>query len=286
MREDFAAFILTHGRPDRVYTYETLAKSGYTGKIYIVIDDEDETGDEYRKRYGDKVLTFSKSNIAKTFDEGDNFNDRRAIIYARNACFDLARFVGIRYFIQLDDDYTQFRYRFDKKRKWRVEWIRSIDAVFESMIRFLSESPFASVAMSQGGDHLGGQSGGYARSIKTVRKAMNTFVCDTHRQFSFFGRINEDVNTYTCAQRAGLSFLTFLGFGVEQKTTQSNAGGMTELYQDSGTYVKSFYSVMYCPSGVTIRAMRSENPRLHHAINWKAVAPKIIREAHRKPRCS
>lgn len=85
----FVAFILTHGRPDRVLTYEKLRKHGYTGKIYIVCDDEDKTLPEYRKRFGD-VLVFSKSEIAKTFDEGDNFGDRRAIIYARNACFELA----------------------------------------------------------------------------------------------------------------------------------------------------------------------------------------------------
>lgn len=72
----FVAFILTHGRPDRVLTYEKLRKHGYTGKIYIVCDDEDKTLPEYRKRFGD-VLVFSKSEIAKTFDEGDNFGDRR-----------------------------------------------------------------------------------------------------------------------------------------------------------------------------------------------------------------
>lgn len=69
----FVAFILTHGRPDRVLTYEKLRKHGYTGKIYIVCDDEDKTLPEYRKRFGD-VLVFSKSEIAKTFDEGDNLS--------------------------------------------------------------------------------------------------------------------------------------------------------------------------------------------------------------------
>ena len=110
MRDDFCAFILTHGRPDRVTTYNTLRKQGYTGKIYVVIDDEDTTADEYRERYGGEVLQFSKSEIAKTFDEGDNFNDRRAIVYARNACWQLAEQVGCKYFIQLDDDYSNFYY--------------------------------------------------------------------------------------------------------------------------------------------------------------------------------
>ena len=286
MRNDFAAFILTHGRADRVYTYETLRKHGYTGKIYIVIDDEDKQGDEYRRRYGDKVLMFSKSEIAETFDEGDNFNDRRAIIYARNACWDLARQVGVRYFIQLDDDYVQFRYRFNSRQEYSDKSMRQLDFVLKSMLSFYKKTPFASVAMAQGGDHLGGSQGGYAKKIRTARKAMNTFVCDASKPFQFVGRINEDVNTYTSAQRAGLLFLTFLGFSVEQKQTQSNQGGMTELYQDSGTYIKSFYTVMYCPSAAHVAVMKSRHTRLHHAIDWKACAPCIIREKYRKaPRC-
>lgn len=72
----FVAFILTHGRPDRVLTYEKRANTGTRGKYSIVCDDEDKTLPEYRKRFGD-VLVFSKSEIAKTFDEGDNFGDRR-----------------------------------------------------------------------------------------------------------------------------------------------------------------------------------------------------------------
>jgi len=46
MRSDFAALILTHGRPDRVHTYFALRNAGYTGRILIVIDNEDKTADE------------------------------------------------------------------------------------------------------------------------------------------------------------------------------------------------------------------------------------------------
>ena len=158
-----------------------------------------------------------------------------------------------------------------------------LDAIISQMVEFLSETPFASVAMAQGGDHVGGQLGTYAKSVRTKRKAMNTFVCSVDREFQFIGRINEDVNTYTASQRAGLLFLTFLGFGVEQMQSQSNAGGMTDLYLDSGTYIKSFYTIMYAPS-CTIIDCRKVVGRLHHRINWNACAPCIIREKYRKAR--
>ena len=47
IREDFVALILTHGRAERVHTYRSLRKQGYTGRIVIVIDDEDETAPDY-----------------------------------------------------------------------------------------------------------------------------------------------------------------------------------------------------------------------------------------------
>ena len=63
------------------------------------------------------------------------------------------------------------------------------------------------------------------------------------------------------------------------------AGGMTEAYLDSGTYVKSFYSVMYSPSSVkisTIEDPRSPHCRIHHSISWERTAPKIIRQSAKK----
>lgn len=60
MRDDFCAFILTHGRPDKVLTYRTLRRAGYTGKIFIVVDDEDKTRHQYMAEFGEQVLVFSK----------------------------------------------------------------------------------------------------------------------------------------------------------------------------------------------------------------------------------
>lgn len=284
MREDFCAFILTHGRPDRVHTFETLRKAGYTGRVYIVIDNEDKTAEEYRRRFGDIVLQFDKAAIAQTFDEGDNFNDRRAIIYARNACWSLAKQVGARYFIELDDDYTGFEYRANSSNEYIYKAVATtLDQVFEAMVDFLDDSGALSIALSQGGDHIGGKQGDGAPSLR--RKAMNSFVCCVDRSFQFFGRVNEDVNTYTTLNRRGALFFTVMQAKLVQKQTQANAGGMTDLYLDSGTYVKSFYTVMYCPSSVQVGEMgdpRSGNYRLHHAINWRKTAPMILRERHKR----
>lgn len=286
MRSDFVALILTHGRPDRVHTYESLKKAGYTGRVLIVIDNEDKKASEYRRRYGDDVVVFDKKAIAETFDEGDNFQDRRAIIYARNASFQIAKDYGYRYFIQLDDDYSGFYYRFDQDGFYGHCIVPSLDWLFSSITDYLAATPFASIAISQGGDHIGG--GASKKSISTKRKAMNSFICDTEKPFQFVGRINEDVNTYTGKQRNGLLFLSIMGAQLNQKATQSNAGGMTELYLDSGTYVKTFYSIMYAPSCVKVSDLsdpkngHAGHARIHHKINWNNAAPLILSEAHKR----
>jgi len=286
MRSDFAALILTHGRPDRVHTYFALRNAGYTGRIIIVIDNEDKTAKEYRSRYGSDVVMFDKAAIAKTFDEGDNFQDRRAIIYARNASFQIAKDLGYRYFVQLDDDYTGFYYRFDEDGFYGHCITPSLDWLFSALCDYLKATPFASIAISQGGDHIGG--GESKKVIGTKRKAMNSFICDIEKPFKFVGRINEDVNTYTCEQRKGLLFLTVMAAQLNQKPTQSNAGGMTDLYLDSGTYVKTFYSIMYAPSCVKVSDIsdpkngHAGHARIHHKILWNNAAPLILSEHHKK----
>ena len=281
MKYNFAVFILTHGRPDKVYTYKTLRSHGYTGKIYIVIDDEDAAENEYRKKFGDEVVQFSKDEIGKTFDLGDNFVDKRGvIIYARNACFELAKELRIEYFIELDDDYTNFSFRFDAEWKFKTKTIKNLDRIFEIMIDFYVKcgDKCKTIAMAQGGDFVGGGNGTFGKEVVLKRKAMNTFICSINRPFKFVGRINEDVNTYTSETYRGLLFLSFSMLCMNQVRTQSNSGGMTEVYLESGTYLKSFYSVMYHPAGVKVKLMTTKNSRLHHAICWNATAPRIVRE--------
>lgn len=281
--ERFAVFILTHGRPDKVITYKTLRRQGYTGDVYIIIDNEDKTADRYRQLYGDKVIVFDKAKIAAEFDEGDNFNDRRAVFYARNACFGIAQDFGIDYFLQLDDDYTNFMHKFDANLVYAERRAKNLDRLFRLVLDYFKSIPATTIALAQNGDYIGGSestTGGNALWLK--RKAMNSFFCSIERPFSFVGRVNEDVNTYTLRGLRGELIFTFFNNSIEQVQTQANSGGMSEMYLDSGTYIKSFYTVMYAPSCVNIRDMGPIYRRVHHNIKWNNAVPCIVGEHHRK----
>lgn len=284
MNKDFCAFILTHGRPDKVITYNSLKRAGYTGKIYLIIDNEDKTADRYYDNFGkENVIMFNKELIAETFDEFDNFGDRRAIVYARNFCFEAAKKLGYKYFIQLDDDYTDFRYKYNGNYEYGDKINpKNLDKIFYYLLKYYKSINAKSIAIAQGGDFIGGKNGQLAKVLKPKRKCMNTFICSTDRPFKFIGRINEDVNTYTTLQSRGNLFLTIPNLAINQLMTQTNSGGMADMYLDSGTYIKSFYTLITAPNSTKIRTMGSKNKRLHHSVTWKNAVPVIIREKYKK----
>ncbi len=283
MENDFCVFILSHGRPDRVITYDTLRNNGYDGPIVIVIDNEDKTADQYFSKFGrENVVVFDKKATAETFDGFDNFDDRRTIVYARNASFEIAERLGYKYFLQLDDDYRSFKYRINHLQehpKSCPNMRKTTGKMIYAVLDYYKKIPALSIALSQGGDWFGGDQQ-FGKLPK--RKAMNTFFCSTDRPFKFVGRINEDVNTYTWFQSLGNLFFTIPLIQMDQMQTQSNSGGMTDVYLLSGTYIKSFYTVICSPSSVSINMMGRTERRLHHVIDWDSAVPKIISEKYRK----
>ena len=65
--ENFVAFILTHGRSDNVMTYRTARKAGYTGRIVLVLDNEDKQAEQYFAKYGrENCYVFDKQKYVES----------------------------------------------------------------------------------------------------------------------------------------------------------------------------------------------------------------------------
>jgi hypothetical protein len=282
-KESFAAFILTHNRADHVDTVSSLRKGGYTGPIHFVIDNQDESYEAYVENFGrDNVHVFDKIEWAKKTDKACNFGDYRSVVYARNASFDIAKKLGYKYFLMLDDDYTVFQHVFRPNKTYHATTSHQLDAVFFAFLSFLKKINARTVALAQGGDFIGGGESNRASSITLWRKAMNCFFCKTDNPIPFVGTVNEDVNAYVNDARTGAVYLTHNAFRVVQRMTQTNSGGLTDIYKSQGTYFKSFYSVIFAPSCVKVSAMGWKEYRLHHRISWVHAVPKIVHERHKK----
>lgn len=272
--DKFAALILCHGRPKYNKTFATLRNSGYSGKIYIIVDDLDATKDEYMRLYGaENTYVYNKSWAAMRSDSMNNFRDRRATLFVRNVSFDIAKDLNLDYFLVLDDDYGSFCH----KREECERVCKRLDEVFYSFVEYLINTPIMCLAFSQGGDHIGG----YQPSKMYKRKAMNSFFCMTSRPFKYYGTMNDDVNMYLTNGARGFIYITFYPFMLHQEMSQANTEGLTELYKKYGTYVKSFYSIMCAPSCCKIQLMGDKEMRLHHNIRWNNAAPCILSEDYK-----
>jgi hypothetical protein len=182
----------------------------------------------------------------------------------------------------LDDDYGTFQFRFNRKCQYEYGNVTDLDSILNSMIKFFEASGATAIALSQGGDFIGGEESTTAEMVRLSRKCMNSFLCSVERPFQFFGRLNCDVNAYVRLGNIGKLFFTTNQVSLCQKETQSNAGGMTDIYLTFGTYVKSFYSVMCQPSSVKVKMLRDRSSRIHHGINWRRTVPRILSEQWKK----
>lgn len=279
-RDDFAILFLTHGRADSICTVDTVQRCGYTGKYYIVIDDEDDQEPLYRAKFGDKVIKFCKSEIDSWTDRGDNrIEDKRAILWARNASFEIARNLGLTYFMMLEDDQADMQIRLTDEDASVLSGrsIRHFNAWINIGIEFLEATKAKTVAFAQGGDTIGGINGG--NSIKLLKfKTMNSFICKADNPIVFRGRFNEDCTDYVTGWMRGIRHFSIMGLQVQQKATATIGGGMTEAYKENGTYAKTVMSIMYAPSAVKCSYLHGlTSARVHHNVKWGNCVPKIIR---------
>lgn len=274
--DKFAVFILSNRRPNKVFTVSTLIRCGFTGKWYILIDDEDPTLPQYEDLYGSEhIIVFNKQSAIDNTDTMTSNNDRASVVFARNVCFDIAKNLHLEYFWELEDDYHRFEYRYEQNGRLMTDLITCLDDILICMIKFLTESEAYTVAFSQGGDLIGGV-GSSVFKKKICRKAMNSFLCKVDRPFRFTGIMNDDVNTYITEGSRGKLFFTIAAVSLVQGVTQHNSGGLSELYTSYGTYAKSFLSVVCCPSSICVSDMGPKHSRIHHSIDWEAAVPKII----------
>lgn len=278
MNRDFCVLILSHNRPNDIPTIQTLERHGYTGDWYIVVDHEDDY-ESYTSVYDDeKIIYFDKDEVVDDVDRADNFDNRNCNVYARNKSFEIAQELGYEYFMMADDDYTGFEYKFDEDFDYGYQQLNDLDKLIEGAIDLLGEADIDVLAFAQNGDFIGGSESQFGSKVQTKRKIMNTFICRSDNPIEFRGTINEDVNAYTRNQQLGDVYLTVNFASVAQEMTQQHEGGLTDIYLDKGTYVKSFYTILFCPSSVGLMMLEDKHKRIHHKVDWRKTVPKMLSE--------
>lgn len=301
---DFVILILSYGRPEffATHTMELLNACNSQARRVVMLSDDDDTIDEYKKICGESnVFIYSKVEAEKMYDMdlmdcywGKSLS-RKATVWGRNEQYRVAKALGYRWFVVLDDDYTGASFRRPMYRKgndkpyfppFKEDMLAQVEdgiSIFDrcciKSFELLDSVPWLyTIGYPQAGDFLGGaESKVFARSW--IWKAMNVFFCDTEKEVRYYGRFNDDVNSYVLNGRRGQMFFTLCHAPcIIQPSTQSSKGGITEMYKMFGTYIKSLMSAIANPGAVTVGCMGNICPRVHHHVHWDISAPFVINE--------
>lgn len=235
----------------------------------------------YYDKFGDHVIMFDKKAVADETDTGDLDNDRRVGVFARNKIQDLAEERGYKYHLQLDDDFSAIYYRHVVEDKLVAEKCEDLDSVFYYLTRYIDKTNISWLSFALSSDYLGGvRSKRYMDGL--IPKTMGSFLMRADDKVKFRMRMNDDITTTIDEASRGRIMYSVMYLQVGTPPTQHMKGGMTDIYQDNGTYRKSFYSVMCCPSFVKIAKQGITNFRIHHKISWNNCRPKVLGEEWKK----
>lgn len=275
MRDDFAMFILSHGRAGNVVTLDTLYRCGYSGKIFIVVDDEDEQQERYIVEYGaENVIVFCKQKYADKLDTVSVSGERKTPLFVRNAICDLAKEMGFEYFGMWDDDIDNLLYRYNDSGILKKNNIINLDSIFSAMIDFMKNTGTDCMAFTNAGGLIGGLKGRFSDGLR--RQGANTYIIRTGSNCPFVGVYNEDLQFSLLKAAAGqLVFeLTSICFYAPERGT--NKGGLSETYHENNWYYINFHSVVCIPWAAKI------NKDAKLTIGWKNAIPCIISERWKK----
>jgi len=249
--------------------------------MYVVIDNEDDQEALYREKFGQDIIQFDKRDYVAMTDLGDLDDDRRVGVFARNFIQDKAAEMGYKYHLQLDDDMQGFTYRVIRGGRLVCVQCNEIDKLFEAMVEYMETAPFTGLSFGLAMYYVGGlQNVNWRKQM--LPKSMGTYLMRASDKCYFHMRMNDDITTTAIENMRGRLFYTYLPVRVDTVQTQSQSGGMTDIYQENGTYRKSFYTVMALPSCTKISQMGLHDFRVAHEISWNHCAPKILSERWRK----
>ena len=265
--------IISHKRP-KCLTVGALKRAGYTGEWYIVADDMDET--PYEELYPEHVVRFSKAEYAKTTDTADNFGKMTTPVYARNACFDIAKQKGFDCFGLFDDDLQSFTYRYASGSKLKSKKVKNLELIFEAYCNYILEAGFACGGFVSAGRVVGGVNNKLVRD-RFYYNPTNAYIINTHiEQFPFVGTLWEDsiycyLNNMTGKIVAG--FLPVIITMVSPGAMKD--GGNKSLYEEGSTFIAESYGNMVIPSFFSWQ----QNCQKH---KFSSDIPKILNERWRK----
>ncbi len=271
-------FIPSYHRADNLKTVKFLEKIDYDMKhVYVFIDDEADDRERYKavaKQYGFRLVVFDMTEARKRFDYVHRASiSRRSAGQARNMFQDYAKKKGIERYVVMDDDTKEFQFRV-KGVYMHTASGDTVKRTFEMIAEMMRRQRIGLFGVSQTGDFYGSL---YLSMMR--RKVMNVTFYDTR----FIYRGERGVQDNDTSQFAGVLneglFTGSLADGINlQQTVSATAkGGLTDLYNECKLYNKAMVTPIQYPSAIRAERQVMNGGRIHHKIDYKYLAPKLMK---------
>lgn len=272
-KKDFAVFILSHNRALKIDTLDMLERYKYCGLWYIVISTDDQQIDEYKKRIAEQnLLIFDKKEIIKECDTFISDIEWSASLYARNFINKYAKQIGLKYFVQADDDITKIFHRQDANGKMKQKEIGDINEIIINLINFMErDERITEINPALSSGFFGGINGNY--SIGLTRLPYQFMIFKTKNIRPFRSIRTEDY--ILSIQNKDLLYFTYWKLSFESPKQASNKGGIEYIRQGKLSNFNMFLLIQE-PSAITLLDGGKKKMYVNR------IFPKIIREKHKK----
>ena len=278
---DFAIFILTHGRPHNQDTRSALRRAGYTGKIYIVLDNLDETINEYRQLYSD-VIVFDKMKYVESSETGVSKPHIKFALFARNAIEDIAQEKGLLYFAMVDDDLTKFRFRYEEDGKLRSLEVKNMDKLLELYTEFMETGNVNTISLASQFNFVGGVGSVPAINSMKLRMCFNFYIRSTKIKVNWKSNICHDRITSILSNRDGLIWLQLPFVQYDMRELHGiNEGGNSDVYREITDFYRIFFSVVFLPDCNYAMHWKRNNGWVNKVPDYNALCPMIISDNYK-----
>lgn len=279
MDEPPPIFIPSYHRSDNCKTVYYLHKLGYDmGLVHVVIDDAAGDEAEYRAmcaKYGTELHIVDYEDAMRRFDFVHRKNpSRRTVGMFRNYFFQIAKSLGIDFYVVIDDDTNGYHLKYPQTRQ-RKATLEQFTWWFCEVRAFMRRHRIGAFGLSQSGDIL---TGCHPESW-FLHKVMNTTFYDT--RFVWMperGVLDIDTSAFCSYHNAGL-FTGSLGYGLMLNQTASAVakGGLTDFYRESKLLNKALECPIQFPSAVHADKQPLNGGRIHHKIAYRYLAPRVLK---------
>lgn len=278
-------FIPSYHRADNIKTAKYLHRMGYDMRdVYVFIDDEGGDETEYREaceRFGCNLIVFSLREARKNYDFVHRPSKaQRAAGQARNMFADWAKAHNIDFYCVQDDDTTGFEMKSGEHNSMlSADELPVLTTTFMYIERMMRKRSIGCFAIGQSGDLIGGESS----FAIYKRKVMNcTFYLPEFIQAGERGVQDNDTSQFCSIWNEGLfTGTTLKGLILHQMQSAKQKGGLTDLYNECKLLNKALVCVIQYPSAVIAERQKKNGNRIHHRINYRYLAPCILKGGER-----